>query len=99
MKKLKKSLRNALYLMLGLVLISSCTTHIEINQEITRASYCDGTYYVITEVWVRDWKDHPITLEMREQHRVSYTDVDSVSGLQMGKAKACSLKVESCLKH
>lgn len=99
MKNLLKRAHYAIYILLLLVLFSSCKTHVEIEEYTTVEKYCEDTYYVGTRVWVRDWRDMPISLEMCEQDVVKYSKIDSVRGVQRVKADRCRIRIERCLKH
>lgn len=89
--------KHIFYCLLAFVLISC--THVEIKEYTDIDSYCDNTWFVGSQVWVRDWKGKPISLELWKQNAVSFEKIDSVRVLQRIEVAKCVFKVEQCLKH
>jgi hypothetical protein len=98
MKNLRTKLIYALYILLCLVFLQSCTDYVEIETEQSKAQILKGTYYVRTNVWVRDWKGYPITLESRQSETVTADKIDSVQKTQYKIALKIKQKLEAVLK-
>jgi len=98
MNKIKTLTRYALYTLLCLVFLQSCTDYVEIETEQSKAEILKGTYYVQTNVWVRNWKGSPITLESRQFETVTAEKIDSVQKIQYKIAVKVKQKLEAVLK-
>lgn len=104
MKKIleKLSFKNSVKLIICIVAISACvgcSDYIELEQEVDKAEILKGTYYVVTKVWVRDWKGSPIVLELRLQECVKANKIDSVKTSQLIRAEQIKKQLEPLLKH
>ena len=87
-------------LITAIILLSSCGTHTQIKIKTAQDSYCEDTYYVSVETWVRDWKDFPIALEYWDiKHGIPKNKVDSVTKILMIGAVKCQKKIDKCLKE
>lgn len=94
---LNKSIRLLFYCLLAFVLISC--THVEVEEYNSINSYCDNTWFVGSKVWVRNWRNKPISLELWKQECVPFEKIDSVRALQRIEVVEYVYKVEQCLKH
>lgn len=86
------------YILFVSVLFSSCNKVI-IEQNVNCYSICNKTVSVNTEVWVRDWKGLPITLELSLHETVFEFQVDSVLHTQLDSALIIKELVETCLSN
>ena len=89
--------KHIFYCLLAFVLITC--THVEVKEYDSIASYCDNTWFVGSEVWVMNWRNKPISLELWKQECVPFEKIDSVRAAQRIEVAKCVYKVEQCLKH
>ena len=104
MKKIVRKLRlNTLVkLIMCIVAFSACvgcSDYIEVEQEVSKAEILKGTYYVKTNVWVRDWTGSPITIELMLQKCVKSDEIDSVKTAQLIRAEKIKTKLLPLVKH
>jgi len=99
MKILRTKLSYALYTLLCLVFLQSCSDYVEIETEQSKAKILTETYYVETNVWVRTWIGSRIVLESREMETVTADKIDSVQKEQYKRAVKVKQKLEAVLKH
>ena len=76
--KFKTQLIAFAYVLLAVVLFTSCSKKVQTETEIDDASILKGTKYISTHVWIRDWKGKPLSLEYWRVDECKALEVDSV---------------------
>jgi hypothetical protein len=72
---------------------------VEIEQEVSIDSMIDDHYHVETNVWIRDWCGHSITLEKAyRDYYISCDDIPIVKKRQLMKAETLKEKLLIALK-
>ena len=104
MKRLaeKFSFKNSVKLIICIVGISACigcSNSIEIEQEVTRAKLLDSTFYVETQVWVRNWKGFAITLEYNNLQKVKGKEIYKIKKEQLIQAEQIKKQLLPLVKH
>jgi hypothetical protein len=84
------------YVLLAVVLFTSCSKKVETEIEIDDASILKGTKHISTHVWIRDWKGKPLSLEYWRVDECKALEVDSV--LKIHK-KESSIISKACLNY
>ncbi len=94
--KFKTQLIAFAYVLLAVVLFTSCSKKVQTETEIDDASILKGTKYISTHVWIRDWKGKPLSLEYWRVDECKALEVDSV--LKIHK-KESSIIHKACLNY
>lgn len=95
-----KNLISKTVICICLVLVfTSCSNHVEVEEYTTIDSYCTDTWYVGTCVWVVDGMGFAKSLELWEQEVVKYEKIDSIRSLQRIKVDKCVKRLEECLEQ
>jgi len=68
----------------------------KLEQKVKVTSYCKGTTYVITDVWIYNWWGKPLTLEYSNQECVPNSKTDSVKVAEYNKALPLWERAKNC---
>lgn len=88
-----------LFILLALVLISSCSKKAVIEQEFRLDQMCPPKYQVYTRLWIRYWTGHPVCLEVLYRDDVAESEANDISSRQLIAVKKHLRKIEACLSE